>query len=220
MEVPSSVLTVSPSTVSPSTISPSTISPSTVSPSAVPRAPEASADSMSGTAHASARSLVGGARTLGDRPGQPFLRFSVAPQYPTVISMRQVQEVLLLPLQRLTPMPNLPSCLLGLMNRGNRVFWLIDLGQLLGLGRLEENNGQYSVAIIQTEHTLLGLAVHQVHNMLWLEPDRIQSVPSYLTPHFATYVEGCLFQDKQVTWVLDINKVLASPMLQGLGGLA
>jgi positive phototaxis protein PixI len=164
--------------------------------------------------------LSSSSRSLGDRPGQPFLRLSVAPQHPTVISMRQVQEVLLLPLQRLTPMPNLPSCLLGLMNRGNRVFWLIDLGQLLGLGRLEENNGQYSVAIIQTEQTLLGLAVHQVHNMLWLEPDRIQSVPSYLTPHFANYLEGCLLQDKQVTWVLDITKVLTSPMLENLSNAA
>lgn len=148
--------------------------------------------------------------------GQPFLRFSVAAQHAALMSMRQVQEVLMLPAQRLTAMPNMPGCLLGLMNRGNRIFWLVDLGQLLGVGRLDPTNNQYMVAIIQTEQTLLGLAVEKVHNMMWLDPDRIQPVPNYLTPHFANYVEGCLLQDRQVTWVLDIPSLLQSPVLDSL----
>lgn len=146
--------------------------------------------------------------------GEPFLRCALAPQCAALIPMRSVQEVMLLPVSRLTAMPNMPSCLLGLMNRSNRVFWLLDVGQILGTTRLDGSSTHYDVVIIQHKGTWLGLAVHQVNNMVWLDPRQIQAIPSYMTPPFVHLLEGCWIQDHQAAWVLAIAQILEAPVLR------
>jgi twitching motility protein PilI len=49
-----------------------------------------------------------------------YLRFSLGPQS-ALLPTQQVQEAIAIPASRITPMPNLPPAMLGLINRRSQV---------------------------------------------------------------------------------------------------
>ncbi len=145
--------------------------------------------------------------------GKPYLRLQISTDKPALIPMSKVQEVLSLPMHRLSPIPNMPSHFLGLMNRGNRVLGLLDLGLLLGVSRLTMKSSHCNVVVIQQESVWIGLAVSQINNMFWLDPSHVQP-PSQQSPsQFLHYVLGSLKRDSQELLILDIQKILQAPTL-------
>lgn len=150
--------------------------------------------------------------------GDAYLKFRLSQRTPAVFSMRYVQEALILPARRLTPMPNMPTPMLGLMNRRSRVLWVADLAQLLGLPALDGNVQQYTVILIQVGSVPLGLAVQQVEGITRLPSDAIQSPLGQVTAALVPYLRGCALQqhdDKQeILLVLDAEAVTQSPILQ------
>ena len=57
--------------------------------------------------------------------GTGHLRVSLFDGVSVLIPMVYVQEVMALPAHRLSALPNLPSPVLGLMNRRSQVLWLV-----------------------------------------------------------------------------------------------
>ncbi len=154
-----------------------------------------------------------------DRPqqllGDAYLKFELAPGIRAILSMAQVQEVLALPMHRLTPMPNLPPALLGLMNRRSRVLWVADLARMLGVGCFDAGVRQCSILIVRGGRGGLGLAVQQVEGTAWLKPEEIQPVPSNLATNLLAYLRGCVVQSQEVWLVLDAEAILQSAALLG-----
>lgn len=152
-------------------------------------------------------------------PGEAYLKFHVNRQIPAVFSMRYVQEALILPSRRLTPMPNMPAPMMGLMNRRSRVIWVIDLAQLLGLSVLDASSTQqYMLILIQVGSIPLGLAVHQVEGMTRLEANAIQSPVGQVTASLVPYLRGCVLQQQsekqEILLVLDGEAIAHSPILR------
>ena len=81
----------------------------------------------------------------------------------------------------ITPMPNMPECVIGLLNRRNRVVWVIDLAQALSLQALGSSTGQYSVVIIQVNQITLGLLVLEVNGVTHFAPNVIQAPTELIT---------------------------------------
>lgn len=152
--------------------------------------------------------------------GEAHLKFQLNQQTPAVFSMKHVQEVLVLPVHRLTPMPNMLPCMLGLMNRRSRVLWLVDLAQLLGISRLNVATRHYNMIIIRVGHLSLGLVVHQVEGMTWLQKDTIQSPLGQTTAGLVPYLQGCVLQEKEILLVLDAEAIAQSPALRNPGAIA
>lgn len=163
-------------------------------------------------------------------PGQLYLRMRVpgiAPQasektapaayQSLLISMEAVQEVLSLPVQRLSPMPGMPAPVLGLMNRGNRIFWLVDLALMLGLAPLESNLQQHNVLILRVGTFALGLAVSELQPMIWLADEQLQSDVSLLNPQLRPFVSHVVKRDETSFWLLREQSILQSPLLSPLG---
>lgn len=152
--------------------------------------------------------------------GEAYLRFELCPQTSAVLFMRYVQEAMVLPARRLTPMPNMPACMLGLMNRRSRVLWVVDLAQMLGLGLLDANTQQYSLVLVQVGTIALGLAVQQVEGITWINPDRIQPTIGQVVPALVPYLRGCVVQQQEqkqeMLLVLDAEKIAQSPILRNL----
>ncbi|GAB4377152.1 MAG: chemotaxis protein CheW [Elainellaceae cyanobacterium] len=152
--------------------------------------------------------------------GDAYLRFELCPQTPAVLVMRHVQEAIVLPARRLTAMPNMPACMLGLMNRRSRVVWVVDLPQLLGLSMLDASIQQYHLVMIQVGAISLGLAVQQVEGIAWLEPDRIQSPIGQVIPSLVPYLRGCALQlreqSQDILLVLDAEAITQSSVFRNL----
>lgn len=146
--------------------------------------------------------------------GDAYLKFQLCPQTLAIFSMKHVQEAIMLPVRRLSPMPNMPPHLLGLMNRRSRVVWVVDLAQLLGLAILDLPIQYYRLVMIQVGAVPLALAVQHIEGIMWADPDAVQSpigqVPSTLVP----YLQGCLLQRQEqsqdILMVLDAEAIAHS----------
>ena len=150
--------------------------------------------------------------------GDAYLRFQIAPQTPAIIPMRYVQEVLMLPIRRLTMMPNMPAAMLGLMNWRSRILWAVDLAQLLGLPMLDTMLQQYILVLIQVGSVQLALAVREVEGITRLHSTAIQSLDEQLPEALQPYLRGGVLsrQDAstaELLLVLDTEAILQSPIL-------
>ena len=73
-----------------------------------------------------------------------FLRFQIDAEISAVFPMEQVQEVVVISPRQLTPIFNMPACLLGLLTRRSRIMWVADLAHLL-LGKSFMRDGASAV---------------------------------------------------------------------------
>ena len=167
--------------------------------------------------------------------GDLYLRFQLTPEIPALLSMERVVEALLVPATAISPLPNLPSMTIKMMNSRDRVFCVVDLGQLLGLPPIAINPRDYQVIAIdlptpivrvasleenrvgdaaaRSSGKCLGLAVRQVRGVARLETSQLQAsvgdVPECLTP----YLVGSFIEDDRRSVVLDADAIAKAPAL-------
>ncbi|MEM9163222.1 MAG: chemotaxis protein CheW [Cyanobacteria bacterium P01_F01_bin.4] len=162
--------------------------------------------------------------------GDPYLSFQLNEEIPAVFSMDQVHEVLVISPEQVTPMPNMPAGVLGLLTRRSRVMWLVDLSHLLLSQPLATDNPssfyQYKVVIVQVEQLwpthspaeapgriLLGLVVHALKGSTRIIAGSIEAPQSHFSPSLATYIRGSTLQADQMLLVLDADAIARSPLL-------
>ena len=157
--------------------------------------------------------------------GDLYLRFQLTAEIPALLPMARVQEALLVPATAISPLPNLPAFTIGIMNARDRVFWVVDLGQLLGLPPIPTNPRDYQVVVIQLAATdpesfdptdlsiepSLGLAVRQVRGVARFESQQLQlavsGVPECLQPHLL----GCFIEANERVLVLNPATIATAP---------
>ena len=152
------------------------------------------------------------------RPGRsPFahshLKFHLSLQTPALISTRSIQEAITIAAQRVTPMPNMPPCMLGLINRRSRVIWVADLALLLGLPVAYPNSQQYKLILLQSGPVLVALRVLEIDSIISVTPDQIQPPPAHVSANLVPYLQGCLLQASEILLLLNAEAILAAPAL-------
>lgn len=148
-------------------------------------------------------------KPIGDR----YLSFYLDRQTPALLLMEYAQEVIIVPTTRLSPVPNMPGCVLGLLNRRSRILWVVNLAQLLNLSASEPIDRQYQIIIIHVKQVKLGLVVQSVKGVTHFPPQSSQA-PTELFTRFASYVSGCIPQGDEMLIVLDAEKIANSPKLK------
>lgn len=159
-------------------------------------------------------SLTLSKNTPGQLIGESFLKLQLAPQVLAMLPAKVVQEATVLPVQRVTAMPNMHPCLLGLMNRRGRVFWVANLMQLIGVSLPERSQQHYSLIIVQADAVPLALQVEAIEGIINLPPDAIQPPPPHVNVAVLPYVRGCVLQPDETILVLDTEAILRSSALQ------
>ena len=79
------------------------------------------------------------------------LKFAIDPQTIGLIESEFIQEVLTIKATQVMPVPNKPSCIVGILSRRRRVYWAVDLAMLLGLQPLDQNIGLYEVILASVQ---------------------------------------------------------------------
>lgn len=144
--------------------------------------------------------------------GEKYLKFHLEQQTPAILAMEYVQEVLILPYRRITPMPNMPECVLGLLNRRSRVLWVLDLAQLLGLQPISPSVQYNNVVIIKARQITLGLLVQEVKGVTYFAPNLMQAPTELITSALIPYLHGCVVQEETLL-VLSAEAIVFSPTL-------
>ncbi|MEM9002539.1 MAG: chemotaxis protein CheW [Cyanobacteria bacterium P01_F01_bin.86] len=161
--------------------------------------------------------------------GNAYLSFQLNERTPALFAMNQVQEVIFTPAQQITPMPNMPPCVLGLSTRRSRVMWVVDLAHMLLGSPLPLNIRNYTVVIVRvaqilqqpnmllaTTHSqaLLGLIVPAMKGVIRFSPELIQRPQGHFSPSLMPCLRGCLLQQNDMLLVLDAEAIAHSPILQ------
>ncbi|MEL6249733.1 MAG: chemotaxis protein CheW [Cyanobacteria bacterium J06648_16] len=147
-------------------------------------------------------------------PGESFLKFQLTPQITAILPAQVVQEATVLSARRITAMPNMPACLLGLTNRRGQVFWVASLVRLLGLPLATRYRQQYSLVIIQVGTSPVALQVDAIEGIVSLPADAIQPPPVHTNSAVLPYLRGCVVHRNETLLLLDAEAILQSSELQ------
>ncbi|MEL6939555.1 MAG: chemotaxis protein CheW [Cyanobacteria bacterium J06598_1] len=145
--------------------------------------------------------------------GEAYLKFQLAPRVPAVFAAKSVEEATVLMPSQITAIPNMPSCMLGLMNRRNRVIWVAHLVRLLGMPVADKPRQQYSTVIVKAGSSL-GLMVDAIDGIIHLPAESLQPSPPQVNSVLVPYLKGCAVQNDQILLVLDAEAVLQSSVFQ------
>jgi positive phototaxis protein PixI len=146
--------------------------------------------------------------------GEPFLNLQLTPIVQAVLSMEQAVEALVIPTERVNPMPNMPAWILGLLNQRTKIYWVIDLPLLLGLPPVQPFAQRYSIILLRQQQQTLAIAVPEVIGILRIEPAEIVSPLGNVAEGLVPYLRGYLPQaptdgaDQKTLWVLDPIAIL------------
>jgi positive phototaxis protein PixI len=156
---------------------------------------------------------------------EQFLRCHIRPDTNILLPITQLAEILNIPVEQITPIPALPPWVMGVYNWRGEILWVVDLGNLLGLPACHQEGiytASYSTVIIHSlDHQggtsrlggqTLGLAVSQVQDIEWLNPDALQSPPpAAITVALAPFLRGYWFKPtEEIFLCLDGQSLFAA----------
>lgn len=102
-------------------------------------------------------------------PGRLYLRCTIG-ENSALIEVTGIDECLLLEAERITPIPQMPPYVMGLMNSRQRVFFVIDLPQFFGFTPLPSSSRRYHILVTERttsshDSSFLGLAVNRIEGI-------------------------------------------------------
>jgi purine-binding chemotaxis protein CheW len=113
----------------------------------------------------------------------------------------------------ITPLPNLPKWVLGISNIRGEIISLINFKAFLGIPS-SGSKGERRFIIIHNQEIKVGIIVDRIMGILSIDRSdgEIQSNP-YRKGEIANYIQGAAVSGKNVTNILDIDRLLSSPRM-------
>jgi positive phototaxis protein PixI len=150
---------------------------------------------------------------VDQRTGDPFLRLQVTADRAMALPLASVEETQLLSPREITPMPNMPNHILGLMRVKGQVLWLASLAHLLGLATEVERSYRYETIVLRltSEPSMaapgeadlfFGLAVSKIKGSMRLTRDAIQPIGANLPPDLHPFLAGQVSHDDETILIL------------------
>ena len=141
--------------------------------------------------------------------GQVYLKVQIDRDTPAAIPMEYAREVVVVPTKRLTPIPNMPPCVLGLLNQRSKIVWVVNLE----LSPNQKYTQHYHIALVRVNNIPLGLLINQVKGAVRLDSRTIQSPTNKIASHLIPYVEGCVALETEILLILALKAIINSPVL-------
>jgi positive phototaxis protein PixI len=147
---------------------------------------------------------------------QRLLRFPLGSQDSALLPLEQITEILRVNMGEILPVPEMPSCILGIYNWRGDMLWLVDLNHLVGRAPLLQPSqilASLVAMVVQVNGQLLGLVVQHVndielHDLQHLQP----AAPGLFPPKLLPFVLGALPRGSGT--VLDVTAIAQCPLWQ------
>jgi twitching motility protein PilI len=144
--------------------------------------------------------------------GDVYLKFQLNQQTGAVLSVNHIQEAIVIPVELVTPMPNMSSCILGLMNWRSQIIWAVDLPKMFNL-ESPDNRQQYNIIVIRLDSLILGLVIQEIKGTIKFIAEDIRSPLGQVNYSLMPYLSGCFIHKEEILLVLDTNSIVNSPIL-------
>ena len=141
--------------------------------------------------------------------GDTYIRFQLTREINALLSMKQVQESLVVDVNNITALPSMSESVVGIMSSRNRVFCVFDLAQLLGLPSPLSSPRKYQVMVLQTtgeSPIYVGFAVARLQGIVRISGDKIQLATK--TSELAPYLHGEAIVEETAFPILAIDRIL------------
>ena len=124
------------------------------------------------------------------------------------VPLRQVREIVGLP--PITPLPNTPSFLRGVISLRGAIIPVVDLREQLELAVAPYT--KFTVAIIvEAVGAVVGLIVDSALDVVSLDEHQREVLPQNFAPHVrAEFLAGLAYNGKQTLVLLDVERVLTN----------
>jgi len=118
----------------------------------------------------------------------------------------------------ITPIPNTPAYLKGVMNLRGTIIPVVDLRAKFSMTEAEYN--QFTVIIVVTVGgKIMGLEVDAVSDVLNIPRTDIQDTPDFGAQVGAQFINGMAKAGEKLVVLLDIDKVLSGEELTAIGSV-
>lgn len=107
----------------------------------------------------------------------------------------------------ITPVPQAPEYVLGVMNLRGKIVTVIDLGRKNGLGSTEISKKTRNL-IVNSQNEPIGLLVDRVADVVFAEAEKLLPPPSNVQGIHRKYLKGVYQTEKGLIAVLDVEEVL------------
>ncbi len=144
--------------------------------------------------------------------GTPHLRVRLNAEKPVAIAMQAVQAVVTMPTQRITPMPNMPKHILGLVNRRSKVLWVIDLSRMLGIGQLNLRRPELHLVVLEVDQQQLAFAVPHIEGVMRFMPEEVISPLGNFNAELVPYLQGWLPHERDILLVVSARSLVIAPL--------
>lgn len=169
--------------------------------------------------------------------GKQFLRLQLGPELTIAIDLAWVEESLQLPTQMVTPIPNMPPAVLGLMSSKGQIFWAVNLAEQLNLPIALKPSQYYEVVVIRTmtntatqavnkqhpengaadgqarglsEQQFLGLVIPKIRGPIRLSPEEVTLPAAEVDASLNPYLNGQAVVDGEVVLLLNAEVIAAA----------
>lgn len=126
------------------------------------------------------------------------------------IDVMQVVEIIRL--QKITPVPHMPSHIKGVINLRGKVIPVIDLRERFGLSDLKTTE-HTCIVVVQVpledkQHMFAGLIVDEVEEVQTIAEETLQPTPEVGNKAAAAYLKGVSTQKDMVRTLLDLGALV------------
>ena len=128
------------------------------------------------------------------------------------VEITNMKEVI--PMPRITPVPNVHRSILGVFNLRGQIHSIIDFRALLKL-EMNEVNEKNFIVLLEYDKLQFGVLVDRVLDVTKLESGKIQVPTRELSPQYIQYLNGYYEHKKMgVIYLLDLPAILQSKEIQ------
>lgn len=140
-----------------------------------------------------------------------LLRFPLGLQDSGLLPLEQIAEIIRINLAEILPIPEMPSCILGICNWRGEMLWLLDLNHLVGYPLLTRRVTPVAI-VVKVNEQAIGLVVPQVDDIESYDLQQLQkAAPGLFPPKLLPFVLGAL---PNGNIVLDVTAITQHPLWQ------
>lgn len=141
------------------------------------------------------------------------LKFAIDLQSVGLLESEFVQEVLTIRSINIIPVPNKPSCILGILSRRRLVYWGVDLAMLLGMQPLSQNIALHEVILISMQNLALALVVPKIMGIVHIPLGHIANDITLMPTPLKPYLKGYAKEQDHIAYLLKAESILHSNIL-------
>lgn len=159
------------------------------------------------------------------REGNYYLRLQLTEETNILLDLSYVRESLTINSSQITPVPNLPEYVVGMMSSRNQVFFALDLAHLAGFPPATLNQREYQTVVVQIgsshknvqsdEFNLYGLTVMRVQGISRILPGKFAQSIAEAPENIRNFVQGSILETdgdagSQRSFLIDLARLISS----------